>query len=268
MKIIDCFIFYNELNMLLYRLDILNEFVDFFILVEAKYTHSGKEKTLYYNDNKHLFEKYNNKIIHIVLDDFPYKYPAIDYSKNQQWDNEHFQRNAIKYGIDKLEINKTDILIISDLDEIPDTELLKKIKNGLLLINNIYSLEQDFYYYNLNTKMGKTWILSKIMNFDTYLNLNISCQDLRHLNCSSIQKGGWHLSYFGDKYFIQNKIIHFGHQEFNNNTFTDLDKIEYKINNQIDLYSRNNEIIIKIPIKDNTYLPPDYNNRLTEFILY
>ena len=111
MKIVDCFIFYNEIDMLLYRLETLNEYVDYFILVESKYTHSGKEKQIYYLENKHLFEIYDKKIIHILLDDFPYKFPNIDYTKNQQWDNEHYQRNAIKIGIDKLNLCDEDILL-------------------------------------------------------------------------------------------------------------------------------------------------------------
>ena len=77
-KIIDCFIFYNELDLLMYRLNILNNVVDCFIIVESKYTFSGKEKNLLYEENKHLFESFAHKIIHIVLCDFPYKYPNID----------------------------------------------------------------------------------------------------------------------------------------------------------------------------------------------
>ena len=57
MKIIDCFIFYNELDMLTYRLNILNDVVDYFVLVESNHTFVGKEKPLFYQDNKHLFEK-------------------------------------------------------------------------------------------------------------------------------------------------------------------------------------------------------------------
>ena len=162
MRIVDCFIFYNELDMLMYRLDTLFTYVDYFVLVESKYTHSGKEKSLCYNENKNLFEKYNSQIVHIILNDFPYKFPNIDYLKNQQWDNEHYQRNSIKNGIDKLNLNENDVIIVSDLDEIPDYNLLSSIKNNTFIVNNIYSLEQDFYYYNLNSRMLKKWIFSKI----------------------------------------------------------------------------------------------------------
>ena len=77
MKIIDTFIFYNEIELLTYRLSILNEYIDYFVLVEARYSFSGKPKELYYENNKDLFKKFNKKIIHIILDDLPYKFPNI-----------------------------------------------------------------------------------------------------------------------------------------------------------------------------------------------
>jgi beta-1,4-mannosyl-glycoprotein beta-1,4-N-acetylglucosaminyltransferase len=267
MKIIDCFIFYNELDMLLYRLDCLFDYVDYFVLVESEYTHSGNKKKLFYNDNKNLFEKFNSKIIHIIVD-LPYKFPNIDYSKNQQWDNEHYQRNSIKNGIDELKLNDEDIIIVSDLDEIPDYNLLISIKNNNFVINNIYSLEQDFYYYNLNTRMVKKWDASKILSHRKYIELNKSFQDIRHLNCRKIHKSGWHLSYFGDKYFIQNKIQNFGHQEYNNNKYTNLDIIDIRIKNQIDLYGRSNEEIEKIPIDNNSYLPHNFKKFFLKYVLY
>ena len=91
-KIIDCFIFYNELDLLEYRLNILNDVVDYFVIVESTHTFVGKEKVLFFNENKHLFEKFNEKIIHIIVDDFPYKYPNINIHNNEQWKNEKFQR--------------------------------------------------------------------------------------------------------------------------------------------------------------------------------
>jgi beta-1,4-mannosyl-glycoprotein beta-1,4-N-acetylglucosaminyltransferase len=256
----------------MYRLESLDLFIDYFVLVESLYTHSGKEKKLYYNENKILFEKYNSKIIHIIIDDFPYKFPNIDYSKNQQWDNEHYQRNSIKNGINeinyKINLNDEDIIIISDLDEIPDNKVLSSIKENLFIINDIYSLEQDFYYYNLNSRFIDKWVFSKIISFKKYKEINLSFQDLRHLNCKKIHKGGWHLSYFGDKYFIQNKIQNFGHQEYNNNNYTNLDIIESRIQSQIDLYGRHNEHIEKISIKNNNYLPQNYEKFLLKYVLY
>jgi beta-1,4-mannosyl-glycoprotein beta-1,4-N-acetylglucosaminyltransferase len=84
MKIIDCFTFYNELKLLEYRLNILYNIVDYFIIVEANQTHQGKSKKLYYNENKNRFEKFQDKIIHIVVD-LPYIYPNINYKNNKNF---------------------------------------------------------------------------------------------------------------------------------------------------------------------------------------
>jgi beta-1,4-mannosyl-glycoprotein beta-1,4-N-acetylglucosaminyltransferase len=97
MKIIDCFIFYNELDLLKYRLHILNNFVDYFVIIESRHTFSGKEKKLYYDDNKKSFEIYKDKIIHIIIDDMPFKLPFINISKNEQWENEYYQRKSIRF---------------------------------------------------------------------------------------------------------------------------------------------------------------------------
>ena len=67
-RIIDCFIFYNELDMLEYRLNVLNDVVDLFILVEATHTFVGNSKQLYYQENKERYQKFHNKIIHIIVD--------------------------------------------------------------------------------------------------------------------------------------------------------------------------------------------------------
>lgn len=264
MKIIDCFIFYNELDLLTYRLNLLNNIVDYFIIVESTHTFIGKEKKLFFNENKHLFENFHNKIIHIIVDDLPYKYPNVNISNNDVWNNEFFQRNSISRGINYIkDLSQSDLIIISDVDEIPDPYTLDKIKRGDIMVD-INILEMDFYYYNLNTRFKSKWSLCKIISYKKYTELNICCNNIRNNCCPSILNGGWHLSYFGDKYFIQNKIQNFSHQEFNKDEYIDLDKIEKKIQNNKDLYGRN-DIIEKIKIEDNTYLPPHYDTYLNKY---
>jgi beta-1,4-mannosyl-glycoprotein beta-1,4-N-acetylglucosaminyltransferase len=265
MKIIDCFIFYNELDLLTYRLNLLNNIVDYFIIVESTHTFVGKEKSLFFNENKHLFEKFTNKIIHIIVDDFPHKYPNVNIAANDVWNNEIFQRNAISRGINSIEnLTESDLIIISDLDEIPDPNTLNNIKQGALIVD-INILEMDFYYYNLNTRFKSKIITSKIISYKKYKELNINCNTIRGMDCVKILNGGWHLSYFGDKYFIQNKINNFSHQELNLPEWTDLEKIEKRIQNSTDLYNRDYLDIEKIKIEDNTYLPPDYSKYLNKY---
>jgi beta-1,4-mannosyl-glycoprotein beta-1,4-N-acetylglucosaminyltransferase len=108
-------------------------------------------------------------------------------------------------GIDKLILENEDIIMISDLDEIPDPQTLTKIKNSEIEVTLNY-FEQDFYYYNLNTKSKDTWRSSRCFTFKKYKELQVSCDEIRIMKCEPILKSGWHLSYFGDPSFIINKI--------------------------------------------------------------
>ena len=105
-RLIDCFIFYNEFDMINYRLNILNDVVDFFIIVESTHTFSGREKKMYSNELTELFDKFKDKIVHIIVDDMPFKFPNINFNKKEQWKNEIHQRNCIKRGLDRLNIFK------------------------------------------------------------------------------------------------------------------------------------------------------------------
>lgn len=266
MKIVDCFTFFNELDLLKYRLHILNDVVDFFVIVEATHTHAGKEKTLIFEENKHLFEKYKDKIIHVVVSDFKFVAPDIDFQKNEQWKNENYQRDCIDKGIQRLKdcLSPDDVLTITDLDEIPDPRILNTIKTQNINIT-VNILEMDFYYYNLNSKIQEKWYHPKIISYGTYRNLGLSFNALRFHECEVIRRGGWHLSYFGDANFIQTKIKEFAHQELNNENFTNIEKIKKRMNSHSDLYDRPYNRVDKIRIQDNDYLPPDYDTFLRKF---
>ena len=299
MKIIDCFIFYNELDLLKYRVDVYSDIIDYFIIVESRYTFSGNEKELYFENNKNeeIFEKNKEKIIHIILDKLPFVYPNIDYDKNQQWSNEIYQRNSIVLGLNKINnLKYDDLIIISDVDELPDYNFLKevKLKNILLNINIPYSLKQDMYYYNLNTFIGE-WFKSKILSFkllnfllennitidnirlekinyqviDFLLENNITIDNIRleninNINYQVIDKCGWHLSYFGDIYYIRNKLRNFSHQEFNNEMYTNIKYIKDKIENQVNLFDTKK--FKNISSNENSYLPYKYEIYLKKYI--
>lgn len=264
MKLIDCFTFYNELDLLTYRLNILNSVVDYFVIVESTHTHTGKPKPLFFNENKHLFANFIDKIVHIVVDDLPYQSTNANISRNEVWKNENFQRNAISRGFRYINnLSESDLIIISDLDEIPDPLTLNNIQNGNIKVD-INALEMDLYYYNLNTRFKEKWYHAKILSCKKYNELRISCNDIRFYSCPNILNGGWHLSYFGDSQFIQNKIQNFSHQEFNNTKFTDLDKIEKRIQNNKDLFDRNVNIET-IKMEDNSYLPFNYSVYLKKY---
>lgn len=273
-KVIDCFIFYNELELLNYRLNVLNDVVDYFVIVEATHTHVGNEKILYYQENKEMFEKFKHKIIHIIVDDFPFQNKNINLERNEQWVNEKFQRQCISRGIEQIllnfQLNDNDLITICDLDEILDPNTLLLMKNNQIkLENDIGMPELDNYYYNLNTKFFDKWDLTKIINYK-YYKINKHCSNFienvrQNRNCFRIPNGGWHLSYFGSPNFIKNKLANFAHCEFNNEQFNKIETIENKIKNGLDLFNRSLNPII-IPLKDNKYLPPLYNSLLKNFI--
>jgi len=254
MKIIDCFTFYNELKMLEMRLQEMYDFVDYFVLVEATKTYANNDKELYYENNKEKYAKYNDKIIHIIVDDMP--------NDNNAWLLEYHQRRCINRGVSQLELNNDDIIIVSDLDEIIDTDLIKNIKNKNINIENSihYSIEQDLYYYNLNTKFNHKWFGSKLLNYYTYYNnFNTDSNTIRNTHTNNtLKNGGWHFSYFGDVEFIKNKIKNFAHQEYNNDTYLNDEKILNNIKNSKDIYNRNECQFSHINIEDNTYLPRNY----------
>ena len=265
-KIVDCFIFYNEFDLLTYRLKLLNDVVDYFVLVESRHTFVGKEKSLFYNENKQLFERFNHKIIHVIVDDFPHKYPNINIETGEQWTNERFQRNCISRGIDKLKLQPTDIITITDVDEIPNPSILENIKTNALSIS-VNILEMDFYYYNLNTRMNDKWHHAKILTFQKYTELNMTCDNIRMCNYPIIVGAGWHLSYFGNEKFIKNKLENFSHQEYNKSEFTNEKLIEERIKNKSDLFGRNGISMTNIPIRNNNNLPCLYDKYLKKYII-
>jgi beta-1,4-mannosyl-glycoprotein beta-1,4-N-acetylglucosaminyltransferase len=273
MKIVDSFIFYNELDLLEYRLSILDEYVDYFILVESSYTFTGKQKKLFYQENKDRFDKYNHKIIYINVTNPPFIYPNINYNANNQWQNEYYQRCQIAVGISKIlsDLNNEDIIITSDVDEIPNPNILHEIKNNTLVydMSNLNRLQMDMYYYNLKFRVGDgaNWHGIKLLNVKTYKEIKLTFQQMRvweHThNVAIIKNGGWHLSYFGDKEFIKNKIMAFSHQEYNNINYLNDDYLENVLKNGINLVGGLD--LQFIHINENNNLPPKHDIYLKHY---
>jgi len=263
-KIIDTFIFYNELEILKYRLAILNEIVDYFILVESTHTFTGKPKSLVYNENKHLFSDYKDKIIHIIVEDMPFIHPNINFDNNEQWKNEYHQRDAIRRGFEFIQINDKDIITLTDLDEIPNPDIFSDVKSGKINIE-INCLKQYCYTFNLE-QYPDFWVYPKIFTYNKFKELNIEMNSIRNHCCDAIENGGWHLSYFGDVNYIQNKIKDFSHQELNSEDVINLENLEYRLKNNKDIFNRNgNDFKRKLSVKDNVNLPIKYEIYLKNF---
>jgi len=246
-KIVDCFLFYNELELLEYRLNVLKDIVDYFVVVEATTTFMGKPKKMYFDPDNYP----GINIIYVVVNDMPH---IGDFVLGDQWKNEAHQRNCIQRGLSKLPIKDDDFILISDVDEIPDpcTLNLIKLESNLEVMSQF---EQDFYYYNLNNKLTDLWYSCKIFKYRFLQNKTI--QELRLEVFYGIYPGGWHLSYFGSPGRISNKIKNFGHQEFNTPEFTNESRILSRIENSDDVFDRPIKIEY-IPVLKNKYLPPNF----------
>jgi len=255
--------FYNELEILKIRLKELYDVVDYFIIVEATGTHNNnKQKPLYYAENKHLFETYQDKIIHIVTDymenyDFAKFIPT---HLNEHWFRENYQRECIKIGLNKLNLEPTDIIILSDADEIPKKSIIHNIKTGILKLksNDIYSLQLSLYYYDIEHTTNRKWYHSKIFHYSTMTYFNLLTDIRLSNNALVIKNAGFHLSYFGDVNFIKTKVESFAESVEYTDEGKSFEHLQKCYNNGILHF--NNEKLIYIPLENNNNIPEYYKD--------
>ena len=269
-KIYDTFCFFNELDILEIRLNVLYDYVDYFVIVESNVTHSGEEKPLYYENNKERFEKFSDKIINFKVTDTPIYFnqlpPTEDsvikeiyhyintqtnrFNRNTQPDygRDFFQKECVRRPL--VNCSDEDIIIVSDLDEIPNPNILDNI-NALNLSDNIYRLNQNMYCYYLNVLKEKNWFGSRILNYGKLKNLSLN--EVRGDNGLSIElkNGGWHFSFMGGKEMVKKKITSYSARELANQKV--IDSIESNMTNNIDPFFRGELELVEI---DNSY--PNY----------
>ena len=259
-KIYDTFLFFNELDLLEIRLTLLDPYVDYFVISECDYTFSGNKKPFYFEENKDKFSKFLHKIIHIknynsnetntltnifsdskknVFDNITKYYesvknsPETDFGK-PHWCLDYLHREFVSLGLS--ECDDDDIIIFSDLDEIPNPEIIKNIKE-LSLEKNRYTLFQDYHNYYINNLANATWMGNVISKYK-----NVKSDSLCNLrrnrgNYIMLENGGWHLSFVGGMDRVKHKLESYGHQEYNNDYVKS--NIENKIIQNSDLFDRN-----------------------------
>jgi len=234
MKIFDCFMFYDEEMILDFRLNYLNDYVDKFIIVESSFTHSGKKRDLIFDINK--FSKFKDKIDYIILDKEPNDLFYIDEKDNfdkkkfqyilNALKRENLQRNYIEEGLK--EASSEDVVIISDVDEIPNLEEnnLNNIKNKIILFN------QKFFYYKFNLKLNSfQWYGSKacrksqlkspqwLRNIKSkqypFWRLDTFFSSTKYQNVFFVKNGGWHFSNMKTAEAIEKKMsTYLHHREY------------------------------------------------------
>jgi beta-1,4-mannosyl-glycoprotein beta-1,4-N-acetylglucosaminyltransferase len=248
----DCFLFFNELDLLEIRLNVLNNIVDKFVIVEADRTFSNREKPFYFEENKNRFSNYLEKIIHIKINEYP--------QTKDTWEMQSYQRNMISSGLSNC--NPEDIIIISDLDEIPNPRtILKYKKKG----NDICRLKQIHFDYFLNYKrLDQEWDRAKIARYSDIISASYSPQDIRMLErfqkLKPLKHSGWHFSFLGGIENIKIKVSSFSRQEWNNEKYFGND-IEEKIKKGLDIFNRKHIRLISVKISSRNH--PEYivNNR-------
>ena len=250
MKIFDCFMYFDEEVILDLRLNILNPYIDYFIIVESSYTHKGDKRNLKFDIKK--FDRFKEKIIYLTFDEIPSGIEEVfeddsDDEKSRKIilnaaHRENEQRNYISKGL--RDAQDDDLVLISDVDEIPNLQnlKLKEIKNEIILF------KQDMFYYKLNLKMpdmiwsGTKACKKKYLKSPQWLrDIKIKKKSFWKIFDKKIQlisNGGWHFSFLKSPNSIKNKIISYSHQEFNKEEFTNTDMIKKRISSGEDLFQR------------------------------
>ena len=237
--------FFNEYDMLEGRLEYLYDTVDYFIIVENDVTHNGNKKPMNYASNIDRYRKYQRKIIYLPLSTDTSKYdwnrsPPIGtldvttYYASMAMDVD--QRNYISQGLKHFK--PTDVVMISDLDEIPNKQSIRQavhqINNGVEAI----SFVQDMFYYNLKQKQVNPWTGTVITTNRAVAEKSPQWFRRKRWEFPTITNAGWHLSYWMSLEKIQHKILNFAHQEYNIPEFTDINKIAKRVRDGRDLYDR------------------------------
>jgi beta-1,4-mannosyl-glycoprotein beta-1,4-N-acetylglucosaminyltransferase len=229
-KVYDVFSFFNELDMLELRLNILDPYVDCFVIVEATETFSGLPKKLYYEENKERFKKWQHKIIHYVVSDYPNNKELInlaDSSPNvpkgaEHWRREFYQKESLKRTLATIkDISLDAVCYVGDVDEIWNY----KKKYPSLKGNNVFKLELKVYSYYLNLRSDEKFAGPIIARYETIKNNVLN--HLRTRNLVYVKDGGWHFTNMGGADQVRKKLESYGHQEFNN------DEIKKKIEERI-----------------------------------
>ena len=255
--IYDCFTFFNELDLLEIRLNYLYDHVDKFVLVEMNKTFTELDKSFYFEENKMRYEKFLDKIIHIKVTDIPERTNDLEYFRT--WQIESHQREAIMRGLDNAK--DEDIIIISDLDEIPSVESIETFDSGI----RVCAQAMMNFYLNNQNQTNSLWIQgTRICRFSELLNpeaidipyLGIyftkpgTTQYMRYHKGDIFLHGGWHFSYLGGVDAIITKLKSYSHTELNIEKFNNKERIAQRIKEGRDLFDKE-DVFKPIPIDDS-----------------
>ena len=216
MKIYDCSLFRNELDLLELRLKELYNHVDKFVIVEATHTFQCEPKELVLKNNWERFAQWHDKMIHVVVDDMP--------NTGDAWANDFHQRNAIARGL--VDADEDDLVIICDGDEILRPEVIDNMRNNP---RDIYGFRTPYFNFKFNYMLvenhesycvwitaGKKKFIGNPEDFRArrfqLTTLDYEYDDGR---VKMYEHAGWHFTYMGDTEWVKNKLKSFAHTELN-----------------------------------------------------
>jgi len=279
MKIFDCTTYYSEDLMLEVRFNILNEHVHKFIIVESKYSHSGKKKELNFNiDN---FKKFKDKIVYLVIENEPENIMDVSDPKSSIYIKRMNSLKRIEQSYDYMlngikDASDEDLIILNDNDEIPNLNS----KQFLASKKKIIIFEQLFCYYKFNLLYDLVpWYGSRackkkyLKSFSWLKNLknkkypfwriDTLLSNYKEISVDIIKDGGWHFTNVMSPEKLFNKLNNFGHHnefELSNISINDLkEQIENKMVNYNHLADKTDQNKYKFNYKlknlDNELLP-------------
>ena len=248
MKIIDSTTYFEEDMMIDLRLNILNDYVDHFIISEAKFSHSGAKKEIKFDINK--FPKFKDKITHLIVDNDPTDNNSELNDRSKSIKRISYQRDHISSILNKF--SGDDYIIHSDNDEIPNLEEFDfKINKNKIII-----FQQILFYYKFNLGLPNIkWFGSKACKIKDLLSISnlrevknkkynffridTLFSDQKHINLKIIKNGGWHFSNFKTIEELERKLLNDeNHSEFEKN-INSKDEIIYNYNNKLINYNHN-----------------------------
>jgi len=258
MKIFDCFMYFDEEVVLNVRLNTLDKFVDYFVIVESKFTHKGDPRDLRFNHKK--FEKFKNKIIYLIYEEEPKEIEIINSNDNEGEKSrkyifnaayrENGQRNYIQKGL--VHAKENDMILISDVDEIPNllNVNFNKINEKIILF------KQDMFYYKFNlylpnliwtgTKgckkkhlLNPQWLRNVKDRKYSFYRIDTIFSKNKYKSIKYIDSGGWHFTNIKTSKEIEYKLkSYLHHREFDENPLT-VKQIDEIIKNKIAIYNLN-----------------------------
>ena len=255
MKIFDCFMYFDEEVVLDLRLNTLDKYVDYFVIVESSFTHRGDKRNLKFDHKK--FEKFKDKIIYLTFDEEPDGIEDVYENDNEAEKSRKYILNAAKrengqrdYILNGLQnASSEDLILISDVDEIPNLEEinLDNLKEKILMF------QQDMFYYKFDLKLpnmvwsgtkgcrkkdllSPQWLRNIKDKKYSLFRLDIIFSKIKYNNIKFIKNGGWHFSNIKSPKEIEHKLkSYLHHREFDEEPLS-LDQIDSIIKNKQAIY--------------------------------